>query len=358
MLLHFIFVLIIISFATGFETSNNDPTLLRSSCQLITDISQCPSTRIIDLPDLEGELPLETKVFFIESSGRDHLLHRQACSVESALSVSKTIRSVVTLTARQLNLSHNATCQLYSRFNEPRLIFRRVDRAKIFKNTPIQPVFERGDLDRGPNQIVQNSDALRLLLIRKYGGWYADLDVVFMQDPSSWQNIITGDHHRVVGDGSVIGENLNNAVFHFDKGHPYLELCLEQFAINFDPMVRLSGGPYTMSKALKKICGMEENSIINLNTFTRDRCRGVGVVKQHLLYPLGWFEIDVFTSERKSRSQWAAKYNSSITIHLFNSIAGSDKVVLKPKFYGNDVPAYLYLAERFCPLCYNSVKRF
>ncbi|TRY70891.1 hypothetical protein TCAL_17248 [Tigriopus californicus] len=98
---------------------------------------------IIDLPDLEGELPLETKVFFIESSGRDHLLHRQACSVESALSVSKTIRSVVTLTARQLNLSHNATCQLYSRFNEPRLIFRRVDRAKIFKNTPIQPVFER-----------------------------------------------------------------------------------------------------------------------------------------------------------------------------------------------------------------------
>ncbi|TRY70695.1 hypothetical protein TCAL_16354 [Tigriopus californicus] len=163
---------------------------------------------------------------------------------------------------------------------------------------------------------------------------------------------------KVVGDGSVIGENLNNAVFHFDKGHPYLELCLEQFAINFDPMVRLSGGPYTMSKALKKICGMEENSIINLNTFTRDRCRGVGVVKQHLLYPLGWFEIDVFTSERKSRSQWAAKYNSSITIHLFNSIAGSDKVVLKPKFYGNDVPAYLYLAERFCPLCYNSVKRF
>lgn len=77
------------------------------------------------------------------------------------------------------------------------------------------------------------------MLIEKYGGWYSDLDVVFMRDPTGWHNIITGDHDHVIGDGNVIGQNLNNAVFHFHKGHPYMKLCVEQFATTFDPMVNI-----------------------------------------------------------------------------------------------------------------------
>lgn len=113
-----------------------------------------------------------------------------------------------------------------------------------------------------------------------------------------------------------------------------------------------------MSKALKSICGMDESSIIDLRTFTKEQCQGVDVVKQHLLYPLGWFETETFFSEKKTRSQWEAIYNASLTIHLFNSVEQGRRVVLKPRFYGVEVPALLYLAERFCPLSFESVQRF
>ncbi|TRY71083.1 hypothetical protein TCAL_04271, partial [Tigriopus californicus] len=294
----------------------------------------CPSTRIIDLPDLEDELPLETKVFFIESSGRDHLLHRQACAVESALRASNIPLAVMVFTAQQLDLSHNATCHLFLGHPESRLIFRHISREKFFQDTPLQAIFEEGGLDSGPFQ--------------KYGGWYSDLDVVFMKDTSHLRNVITGDHNQLDGEGDVIGQTVNNAVFHFDKGHPFINLCVEKFAHTFDPSVRLSGGPRTMSDALKELCGMDKSAVIHRRTFKPDRCHGVDIVKQRVLYPMGWFGVSDLVSELKSRSEWEARFIHSVTVHLFNSIAGSQKVIQKPRFYGSDVPAYLYLAERLC----------
>lgn len=263
--LHHLVISLLLLVSHGLEISDKKcektHTLSSSDRQEGVHTFQCPSVKKIDLPDLEDELPSDTKVFFIESSGRDHLLHRQACSVESALGAPKIPLTVVVFTAQQLDLSHNATCQLFSRYPESRLIFRHVNREKIFKDTPIQTIFERGELDTGPHQIVQNrsdttsqftltfgtllkdsyrphfSDALRLLLIRKYGGWYSDLDVVFMKDTSHLRNVITGDHNQISGDGAVIGKTVNNAVFHFDQGHPFIELCVEKFAQIFDPLV-------------------------------------------------------------------------------------------------------------------------
>lgn len=360
--LHHLVISLLLLVSHGLEISDKKcektHTLSSSDRQEGVHTFQCPSVKKIDLPDLEDELPSDTKVFFIESSGRDHLLHRQACSVESALGAPKIPLTVVVFTAQQLDLSHNATCQLFSRYPESRLIFRHVNREKIFKDTPIQTIFERGELDTGPHQIVQNSDALRLLLIRKYGGWYSDLDVVFMKDTSHLRNVITGDHNQISGDGAVIGKTVNNAVFHFDQGHPFIELCVEKFAQIFDPLVRLSGGPYTMSEALKEICGMKQDDLINRDTFTLERCQGVDVVRQRVLYPMGWFGVTELVSDLKSRAQWEDRFRHSVTVHLFNSIAGSKKVIQKPRFYGADVPAYLYLAERFCPVSFDSVKLF
>ncbi|XP_059090953.1 uncharacterized protein LOC131886592 [Tigriopus californicus] len=362
--MHWVAISTLVAFSQALEIGDDDQchkaqTHSGSSCQAsVSGTFQCPSTRIIDLPDLEDELPLETKVFFIESSGRDHLLHRQACAVESALRASNIPLAVMVFTAQQLDLSHNATCHLFLGHPESRLIFRHISREKFFQDTPLQAIFEEGGLDSGPFQVVQNSDALRLLLIQKYGGWYSDLDVVFMKDTSHLRNVITGDHNQLDGEGDVIGQTVNNAVFHFDKGHPFINLCVEKFAHTFDPSVRLSGGPRTMSDALKELCGMDKSAVIHRRTFKPDRCHGVDIVKQRVLYPMGWFGVSDLVSELKSRSEWEARFIHSVTVHLFNSIAGSQKVIQKPRFYGSDVPAYLYLAERFCPISFDSVKLF
>ena len=59
----------------------------------------CDKSDLVKLPHLHEKLSIENDVesqmFFIESSGRDHLLTRQACAVESALRNSRLSRIIV-----------------------------------------------------------------------------------------------------------------------------------------------------------------------------------------------------------------------------------------------------------------------
>ena len=66
--------------------------------------------------------------------------------------------------------------------------------------------------------------------------------MVFMRPITHLRNTITGDEKRVIGRmGSADHKDrlghLNNAIFHFEKGHPYVRKCLEEFANNYDPQV-------------------------------------------------------------------------------------------------------------------------
>ena len=67
------------------------------SCNI--DGINCDKSDLIKLPHLHvklaNEINNESQIFFIESSGRDHLLTRQACAIESALRNSKLSRIIV-----------------------------------------------------------------------------------------------------------------------------------------------------------------------------------------------------------------------------------------------------------------------
>ena len=76
-------------------------------------------------------------MFFIESSGRDHLLIRQTCAIESAVRNSKIDQFYVVMTSPNLNVTaNNATCQLFKRYSN--VIFRHVDLDVLFEETPLQ----------------------------------------------------------------------------------------------------------------------------------------------------------------------------------------------------------------------------
>ena len=76
-------------------------------------------------------------MFFIESSGRDHLLIRQTCAIESAIRNSKIDQFYVVMTSPNLNVTaNNATCQLFTRYSN--VIFRHVDLDVLFEETPLQ----------------------------------------------------------------------------------------------------------------------------------------------------------------------------------------------------------------------------
>jgi len=64
------------------------------------------------------------QMFFIETSGREHLQVRQACSVESAAKTNPEMAILVIFTAvREIDLSNNVTCHLLNMNN---VFFRRI----------------------------------------------------------------------------------------------------------------------------------------------------------------------------------------------------------------------------------------
>ena len=69
---------------------------------------------VLDLD--ETSLGCQSKIFFIESSDRTHLLTRQACAVESAVKNAQIEEIYILMTSKVLNVN-NGTCQLLNHFN-------------------------------------------------------------------------------------------------------------------------------------------------------------------------------------------------------------------------------------------------
>ena len=92
-------------------------------------------------------------------------------------------------------------------------------------------------------------------LIAQYGGWYADLDFVFLRSLSSL------DVHCVLAStassprkGSL--RHLTNAIFHLRKGHPLLGAYLETFRNKFKGQGRTEVGPMTLTETVRKLCNI------------------------------------------------------------------------------------------------------
>lgn len=131
---------------------------------------------------------------------------------------------------------------------------------------------------------------MRLLLILEHGGWYSDLDMVFLREVSGLRNVISGDHRTTAetaaDPGGSVGAALNNAAFHFDRGHPYVAACVRAFAALYNPSERLSGGPTLMTRVLRAACGLQGEGTISPGVFTPERCLGVNVLPQRSFYPV------------------------------------------------------------------------
>lgn len=66
---------------------------------------------------------------------------------------------------------------------------------------------------------VHYSDAIRLILIHKYGGWYSDLDMMFLKPINHLENVLSSDHADDV--------KVSNAIFHNSKGNSLQILYLQ-----------------------------------------------------------------------------------------------------------------------------------
>ena len=100
--------------------------------------------------------PNNNNLYFVESSGRNYLLAREACAIESAIRNSGLAGNIiVAMTSQHLHIGgrHNATYQLYMKHAERRIHFRHVNVETIFKGTPIHQLHIDGKLKNPEKKI-------------------------------------------------------------------------------------------------------------------------------------------------------------------------------------------------------------
>eukprot|EP00096_Caligus_rogercresseyi_P001095 TRINITY_DN1170_c0_g1_i2.p1 TRINITY_DN1170_c0_g1~~TRINITY_DN1170_c0_g1_i2.p1 ORF type:complete len:234 (+),score=34.56 TRINITY_DN1170_c0_g1_i2:4-705(+) len=191
--------------------------------------SSCSSTRnpsvniepLIEITSEEHEWANRSKLFFIETSGRDHLLHKQACSIESALRNNPDLPIFVLLTSPTLNPeANNATRQLLSRGGGERILFRHVDVGKLILGTPfeghLEVIHER--IQRSHNKFAHWCDVIRLAVIYRLGGTYSDIDVIFLKPIQPYVNFFSSDQKAVKdANGKLRYSAVANGLFNIEK---------------------------------------------------------------------------------------------------------------------------------------------
>ena len=211
------------------------------------------------------------------------------------------------------------------------------------------------------------SDAIRMILIYRFGGWYSDLDVVFLrplldENKEPLKNVVASDSlsYDLYDDPKYknnYGESVANGFFHNDKGHVFLENAIQLFATTFNPEVWGSSGPQVFLQAMEEVCGKQIIKQFNPDIHNRHRCCGMTIVEPRAFYPVGWFHASQLFTRQKTE-YWNNLFSKSYSVHFYGSSSKIGGKILKPKFYGPENPAYLNLGVHHCPDSFFSDRLF
>ena len=135
---------------------SNERNLDRESkFKFLVDIESIEDTHLSNNTFWKGS----DNLFFIESSGKNHLMPRDACAIESAIRNSGVSgRIIVAMTSKGIDImANNATCQIYTKYAERSVFFRHVNTDTIFQTTPLHELHAKGHLNshEEKNTIIQ-----------------------------------------------------------------------------------------------------------------------------------------------------------------------------------------------------------
>lgn len=215
------------------------------------------------------------------------------------------------------------------------------------------------------------ADALRLLVVQRFGGFYADTDYVIIKPLTGLQNVLASDQVTDIelnAEGHMLqGYKVSNAMFHFSRSSPLLECAIRRFAPNYRPDVWAHNGPDLLQSCLVEVCGFDGEippSKMTSEDITREKCQGVQLLDFRSFYPFAWLNSIELHEKRKTKKEWNNYFDKSYAVHFYHNSrtfmrgGKGEPGISTPEYYGARKPAYLVLALQFCPISFNSVKPF
>jgi hypothetical protein len=160
-------------------------------------------------------------IFLIESNNETlWFTEKQLCAIESA--AHNNVNARVYILALVANFNNT---DLFERYKN--LYHIRLNPKELFKETPLQSWWERGILYKSNIVKIHLSDAGRLAILWKYGGFYSDLDTIAVRN---WSPLL-----RFSGTGYLweSRDSMGNGFLRFQAGHSFLYECMKEFNTSY-----------------------------------------------------------------------------------------------------------------------------
>ena len=226
-------------------------------------------------------------MFFLETSGRSWLTPREACALESAVTSSH-LRVNIIFLAEFVDLYDNSTCAIFKLLSN--VSFFTIKLRDAFVDTPLHRFYQREDFRKSLFKAVHTSDALRMALIFKVGGFYSDLDTLTLGDLSRLENVIGAT--RMLGADT----HLANGAFHFRRHHPLLWRIMEDIVTTYRGRDRNEIGPLLVTRAVRRHFNVSDVISINIKAEA-----GLQVLPSTSFYPAKSEVIEILLLNKKRR---------------------------------------------------------
>lgn len=250
--------------------------------------------------------------FFLETAGASCITDRAACAIESA-ALRHPDYTVWLLTILDIQ-----DCRFLNHlFELPNFRILRLDLNSLVKDSVLVHWYVKDDWNRSPFRINHLSDALRLLVLWKYGGIYADMDVLTLRSFDKHQDVLARELFPDVG----------NSVMVFRKQNPFLYRCLEEFSNTYKPRKWAHNGPRLLERVLTLFCPPN-----TLNKQPLLKCSGVTVLPANAFYPVTYTQWPKpFLQNHTSEVLRAT--SESFALHLWNSYSRGKRVERGSAYY-------------------------
>ncbi len=134
--------------------------------------------------------------FLIETTGNGALNYRQACAVESLALHNPNLTVNVFFTDAKINNSFVTLQKLVEKYANVQ--FFSLDVSEFMTGTLMEHWYHCTDWRRGSFHVNNLSNALRLLTVYKYGGYYFDLDVISVRPVTYYRNFVAAESENDV----------------------------------------------------------------------------------------------------------------------------------------------------------------
>ncbi|XP_069941717.1 lactosylceramide 4-alpha-galactosyltransferase-like [Cherax quadricarinatus] len=275
--------------------------------------------------------PTADTIFFTQTSCSTFLTAREACAVESAAHHQPQRPVLVLMTARVITQAH-PLMQVLTGMSNVRLAWLDLD--QVFTEEPLRTwhhdrlwVMSEG---RAASAV---SDAVRVELLRRYGGTYLDLDLITLRPLPSSNNWLAREQSSQV----------NNAIMSFAPAHQLLQVTLVNFELMFviltadsawqaivtaipaayDPHMCCSIGPVLLTSQLHRLCPNNITIPASVSSDQLEICGDITVWPNKLFYPIPYgykqFQLVSIFTEGAGLGQTFFTSTVAICLHLCHS---------------------------------------